>query len=927
MGTIQSNIGLITGTPIGETVTKLMELAAKPRNMLAERTKTLQEEQVAVTELSARLLSVQYVTDNLGKEDLFDKRDVTSSNEAALSATVNGDPPIGTYQFTPIRTVQNQQLLSSGVRSDTEPLGGGSISFRYGDDVERSLNFDLLNGGAGIQRGSFRITDRSGASAEINLATAQSVDDVIEAVNNNTRINVTAEAYGDRLRLIDHTGQSVSNLKVQEIGRGQTAESLGLKGIDVAADSAVGADLLRLSEDFRLEELNDGTGVYRSKTLFDATFKLRDGTTGTIDFSKLITGSSENTTETTLGEMLDVINEAAPGKLSAQISADGDRLVLNDLTEGDGEFEITSPLDSTAMADLGLDGPAVDGQIVGRRLIGGLKTVLLSSLNGGKGLGELGALELTDRSGASETISLADAETLQDVVHRINAADIGIEARVNKSKLGIELVDTTGAVASNMIVANADGTDTADKLQIAADTDAGKVDSGSLDLQVVSMNTRLDDLNGGRGVARGVLTILDSKRHQDWLDLSKGDFETVGDVIRGINRMNLRVQAELNDSGDGILIRDLAGGTAAMRVADVGSTTARDLHLTGGAELRDFGDEASQVIDGSITHTVQLDADDSLDDLRQKINAEAGGLQAMTFVDGSSKPFRLSISATRGGEAGEMVIDTSGLGIDLQETNKARDALMVLGQQSATGNNVLISSSTNKFNDVVSGLSMEIKQPSIAPVTITVERSDTELTANVETMVTNYNKLRKKLKELTAYDVETNKRSLLTGDAAALRLDSDLGYLLSSRFPGTGDVQSLGELGISFKDDGTLSFDKTKLQSRFAEDPEAVRDFFTEEDSGFSDKFHELSEQLAGQDVSLLAQRFITLRDKIARNREKIADWDKRLEDQTQQLYMDFYRMETAIGKMQSNMSALSSIQPVAPYTGSGGSGGGGSGG
>jgi flagellar hook-associated protein 2 len=194
-------------------------------------------------------------------------------------------------------------------------------------------------------------------------------------------------------------------------------------------------------------------------------------------------------------------------------------------------------------------------------------------------------------------------------------------------------------------------------------------------------------------------------------------------------------------------------------------------------------------------------------------------------------------------------------------------------------------------------------------------------------MVTNYNKLRKKLKELTAYDVETNKRSLLTGDAAALRLDSDLGYLLSSRFPGTGDVQSLGELGISFKDDGTLSFDKTKLQSRFAEDPEAVRDFFTEEDSGFSDKFHELSEQLAGQDVSLLAQRFITLRDKIARNREKIADWDKRLEDQTQQLYMDFYRMETAIGKMQSNMSALSSIQPVAPYTGSGGSGGGGSGG
>lgn len=916
MGRIQSNIGLITGTPIGETVTKLMELAAKPRNMLAERTQKLQEEQVAVTELSAMLLSVQYITDNLGKEDLFDKRNVVSSNEAVLSASVSGDPPMGTYQFTPIRTVQNQQLLSSGVRSDADPLGGGTMSFRYGDHVERSINLDLLNGGAGIQRGKFRLTDRSGASTEIDLSTAQTIDDVIDAVNNNTQINVTAEAYGDRLRLVDHTGQSVSNLKVQEIGRGKTAESLGLAGIDVDASFADGQDIFRLSDDIRLDELNDGTGVYRSKTLFDAAFELRDGTTGTIDFSELVTGSSENNTETTLGEMLQVINEAAPGKLVAEISADGDRIVLTDLTEGDGQFEVTSPLDSTAMADLGLDGPAVDGQIVGRRLIGGLKTVLLSSLNGGKGLGELGAIELTDRSGASETISLAGSETLQDVVRRINAAGVGIEARINKAQLGIELVDTTGMVASNMIVANADSTNTADNLQIVADSEGGKVDSGDLHLQIVSMNTRLDDLNGGRGIARGVMTILDSKRHQDWLDLSKGEFETVGDVIRGINRMNLQVQAELNENGDGIIIRDLAGGPAAMRVADVGSTTARDLHLVREPVLMDFGDDAAQAINGSMTHTIQLDADDSLDDLRAKINAVDGGLHAMTFVDGSSKPFRLSLTATRGGEAGEMVIDASGLNIELRETTKARDALMVLGQQSSSGDNVLISSSTNTFSNVISGLDMEVKQPSYTPVTITVDRSDTDLVANMKSMVENYNRLRKKVKTLTAYDAETNKRSLLTGDATALRLESDLSYLLSSRFPGAGEVQSLGELGVTFKDDGTLSLDESKLKSRFRENPDAVGEFFTKEQFGFSEKFHKLAEQLAGQDVSLMAQRFVTLRDTIAANEEKIANWDERLEEQTKRLYMDFYRMEIAIGKLQNNMSALDSIQPIAPYSG-----------
>jgi NAD(P)-dependent dehydrogenase (short-subunit alcohol dehydrogenase family) len=40
-------------------------------------------------------------------------------------------------------------------------------------------------------------------------------------------INVTAVAHGDRLRLVNNTGQAVSNLKVQEVGGGTTAASLG----------------------------------------------------------------------------------------------------------------------------------------------------------------------------------------------------------------------------------------------------------------------------------------------------------------------------------------------------------------------------------------------------------------------------------------------------------------------------------------------------------------------------------------------------------------------------------------------------------------------------------------------------------------------------------------------------------------------------
>ena len=81
---------------------------------------------------------------------------------------------------------------------------------------------------------------------------------------------------------------------------------------------------------------------------------------------------------------------------------------------------------STALYDLGLvstvsggtvtgtGGAATDtgGTITGRSVLGGLQTVLLSSLNGGEGLVQLGNLDLTDRGGKTATVDLSSAQTL-----------------------------------------------------------------------------------------------------------------------------------------------------------------------------------------------------------------------------------------------------------------------------------------------------------------------------------------------------------------------------------------------------------------------------------------------------------------------------------------------------------------------------------
>ena len=384
MGTIQSDVGLVSGMNIGTTVTALMKIASQSRDTLQTRTDTLKSQQTAVTELSTLLMATRYMADNLGKAAIYQKLKVTSSDSTVLGATLSGTPTAGTYQFTPVRTAQSSQFISAGLLSDTDSLGGGTLSFRFGDDVLRSTELDHLGSGAGFVSGKIRITDRSGASAQIDLTTAQSLDDVLDAINNNGTINVTASAVGDRITLQDNTGQTASNLRVQEVGRGTTAASLGLAGINVASVEATGQDVLRLTENTPLAELNDGNGVLTSTVLPDVSYSLRDGTTGNIDFSSL-SSNGKTSSQTALGDVLDVINGAAAGKLKAEISSDGKRLVVTDLTTGSGSFQLQSLYSSETLGDLGLDGTATDGVITGRRLLGGLQSVLLSSLNGGKG--------------------------------------------------------------------------------------------------------------------------------------------------------------------------------------------------------------------------------------------------------------------------------------------------------------------------------------------------------------------------------------------------------------------------------------------------------------------------------------------------------------------------------------------------------------
>ncbi|MDX1947985.1 MAG: flagellar filament capping protein FliD [Pirellulaceae bacterium] len=898
MGRIQSSVGLVTGIEIEDTVNQLMALAAQPRDRLSSRQKSAQATQAAISDLTALTLGVQLAARRLKTTSLFSSRSITSTS-TSLTAAANGEVAPGQYQFTPLRQAQAAHQISSGIASLDQEFAAGTLSIRQGGQVDRGAALADLNGGEGVSRGKIRIADRAGNTAVIDLRYSLTIDDVLAAINESDEIDVTASAIGDRLVLTDESG-GAGNLRVQEVSGGTTAADLGLAGINVAADSANGQTLTGLFSGQSLASLNDGNGVSLLAELPDLEFSFRDGTTLSLDLNP--TGQSE---PQTLGELVSRLNAAAPTRLAAAISSDGLRLELTDLTANTGgTFAVTNSLGSRVATELGLTTTAIGDSISGRRLAAGLKTTLLSTLGGGNGLGTLGNLQITDRSGTSATIDLAAAATLDDVIAAINQAAVGVRAEYNAARSGIALVDTTGQSTSNLIVASGDGTNTATKLGLEANVAADEVQGTALGRQTVSRSTLLADYNGGAGISLGSLRITDSQGQTRTLNLAALESETVGDVIDAINGLATGVEASINATGDGILLTDTAGGSGQLQVANVGSgRTAGDLHLAGTA--------TGTTIDGTTNFAIEIEAGDTLADIADKINDLDIGIAASIFSESSgSLRHHLSLVSGVAGAAGELQIDGSDLGLSFSSLTQGQDALLQLG--SGLGS-ALLSSPTSSFSGVVPGLDVTVSGNSTDPVTVGVAASSTTAANAIQTFVDQYNKLRDKLDTYTAFDATAGTKGTLFGTYEALRIDNDLASLLSGRFTSVGDIRSLGELGLSLTEDGHLSFDKAKFQTRYDADPDAVTTFFTDETSGFAAKADALLERLVGRDNSVLINRSEALGRQVEDLGNRLTAFNARLDRQRERLLNQFYNLELVISKLQNNLTALDNLQTIAP--------------
>ncbi len=1030
MSQIQSSVGLITGIPIEDTVNQLIGIAGRQRNLIRSRTDQLQSEQVAIDRLASLTLSFQFAINKFKNATTFASSKAASSNRDAVAVTVlaGKTPPPGSHQIKPVQTAAAEQLLSGRFDDLSNGLGDGTLKLRFGGQVDQGVRLDRLNAGAGVPTGSIKITDRSGATEVIDLRRAQTVDDVLEAINASSLLSVTASVDGDRFKLTDNSGGS-GTLSVQDVAGGKTATGLGLAGVSVAASSVTGADVFGLSVASRLKNLNDDTGVsLTGEGVDDLSVQLSDGSDPVlIDLSGA----------TTLGQVIEKINAASPGKLSASISGDGRRLELQDLSGGAGVFTVASAGVGTAAEDLGIAGTGAGGQLSGRRLVAGLRDTLVQSLNGGQGI-DLGVIEITDRAGAATTqIDLSAAETLNEIVNLINESGAQVSAAVNVARNGVEIVDASGGTGA-LVVADVGAGATAADLGLSVNDSVASVNSGSLNRQTASRSTLLASLNGGKGVPVANIRITDSAGLSNTVVLggTSNPATTLGDVIDRVNALAIGVEARINDTGDGVLLTDTAAGPGTLTVAESGGKTAAGLRLLGASTTTN--DSGQQVIDGTtnfefdLSELIQQPGDVPLSTLRGgagiqlglfrvtasngssfvvnlseagneattvndvigKINAAAatagvsvsaalnsggngitieddspggdplkvedlgsGGSAAQLGIAGSSTTlsvagvrtinsgalftaqdaqqgaignlasrinslyagfsanvlfdgvgYRLSVQSATTGAGSGLLIDTGDSAFDFNQVTKGRDALVELG-----GGEVLIASSTNTFTSAVDGLSLTVNTTSESPVRIDVTRNNDPIAAAVKDFVDSYNALRTNIDGVTDYDAETNSTGILFGRGEPLQVQSSLSRLVTGRFPGNGQFDSLAAIGVTVGRDGALTLDNARLEAALAQSATDVESLLRDPSNGVAVKFTAVIDRLAGDDNSLLLSRSRNLTDRIDAGTDQVAEWDERLTRQRERLLNDFYRLENTIAKLQSNLSTLSNIQSIAP--------------
>ncbi|CUT04200.1 flagellar filament capping protein FliD, partial [Candidatus Kryptobacter tengchongensis] len=221
---------------------------------------------------------------------------------------------------------------------------------------------------------------------------------------------------------------------------------------------------------------------------------------------------------------------------------------------------------------------------------------------------------------------------------------------------------------------------------------------------------------------------------------------------------------------------------------------------------------------------------------------------------------------------------------------------------------ITIVRSSNKINDAISGVAIELKKSQNAgdtPVSITIKNDAVKVREAIDSFIKAYNDLVKFISDKTK-TTSDGVRSIFSGDYTLMRLKTDLRLKVSGQVS-TGALRFLSDIGIKTNQDGTLSIsDGAKLDRLISTDVSQVESLFNSSD-GIAVKLKEFINPFV-QIGGVIDRRVNSGKEQIKQLDERIKSLnsliDQRAEAlrkqfaQLQSLYYAFTRQQTMIQQL-----------------------------
>ncbi len=325
------------------------------------------------------------------------------------------------------------------------------------------------------------------------------------------------------------------------------------------------------------------------------------------------------------------------------------------------------------------------------------------------------------------------------------------------------------------------------------------------------------------------LNLANEKDKQDALKLIDASMTNFVDSINSIRVASLwdERKAEVS-SGSSVEVSAIAKTDIQDFTLNVTSLATKQIEQSGAFSAKTDAIDASagsfdiQVGTGTAI-SIDYDAGASLVDMKNLINKEAGDLVNATIVQVNTGEYRLFLSSNETGDQTDTNISVSGVGLDTKLTaNFENDAIQSGTDAVFTFNGQVINRSDNKVDDLITGLSITLKQTGVSNVSISQDR--TSILDKFDSFVEKYNSAITELDKMTKASVDSADRGIFSSDSSIKNMKKAIQDMIQSVGGGVGIMV---DYGFNVDKDGKMTLDKTLIEKTMDENPRNLQAFFS----------------------------------------------------------------------------------------------------